>query len=67
MGEADERVVSMSHDSGFRRNDHDSMHRPTLQRQGTTKASRHLEEQMKRRHEHHERLRRILEAKKTEV
>ncbi len=53
----------MSHDSGFRRNDHDSTHRTTLQRQTSTKASQHFEERMKRRHEHHERLRKLLEER----
>lgn len=51
----------MSHDSGFRRNDHDSTHRTTLLRQGQAKASQQFEDQMKRRHEHHERLRKHLE------
>lgn len=51
----------MSHDSGFRRNDHDSTHRATLLRQGQAKASQQFEDQMKRRHEHHERLRKHFE------
>ena len=64
MEGAEERL-SMSHDSGFRRNDHDSTHRMTLQREGASKASQHFEEKMQRRHQHHERLRKLLAERAT--
>ncbi len=44
----------MSHDSGFRRNDHDSTHMPRLRQQKRSKASRAYEERLKRRHKDHE-------------
>lgn len=40
----------MSHDSGFRRMDHDSTHQPTARRQKGSKASRAYEERLSRRH-----------------
>jgi len=47
----------MSHDSGFRRNDHDSTHRPAQHRQRGSKASRAYEERLIRRHVEHEQTR----------
>jgi hypothetical protein len=47
----------MSHDSGFRRNDHDSTHRPRLRQQKGSKASRAYEERLTRRHKEHEQAR----------
>ena len=55
----------MSHDSGFRRNDHDSTHGPTMRNQGRNKASQHFEDRMKRRHETHEKMRKLMEDRKT--
>jgi hypothetical protein len=63
MEEADERC-SMSHDSGFRRNDHDSTHGPAVRKQPRSKASAEFEARMKKRHEHHERLRKLLAERK---
>jgi hypothetical protein len=40
----------MSHDSGFRRSDHDSTHRPRYRQQKGSKASRAYEERLTRRH-----------------
>lgn len=57
----------MSHDSGFRRNDHDATHRPEMRKQGRSKASVDFETKMKKRHAEHERLRRILEERKQPV
>jgi len=54
----------MSHDSGFRRNDHDATHRPAMRRQTKSKASAQFEEKMKKRHANHERLRKVLEERK---
>lgn len=54
----------MSHDSGFRRNDHDSTHRPTQRRQTKSKASVDFEEKMRKRHANHERLRKVLQERK---
>ena len=56
----------MSHDSGFRRNDHDSTHGPTLRRQKASKASQHFEERLRRKREHTERLRKLMEDRKTD-
>jgi hypothetical protein len=56
----------MSHDSGFRRNDHDSTHGPTVRRRKESKASQHFEERLRRKREHHERLRKLMEAKKAD-
>ncbi len=56
----------MSHDSGFRRNDHDSTHGPTMRRQKASKASQHFEDRMRRRREQSEKLRKLIEAKKAE-
>ncbi len=44
----------MSHDSGFRRNDHDSTHKPRLREQRRSKASQAYEERLMRRHREHE-------------
>ena len=54
----------MSHVSGFRRNDHESVHRPTMRRQGRSKASRHFEDRMKRRYETHEKMRKHMEERR---
>jgi len=54
----------MSHDSGFRRNDHDATHGPTMRRQRRSKASQAFEDRMKRRHADQERLRKLLEESK---
>ena len=54
----------MSHDSGFRRNDHDATHGPTMRRKSHAKASDHFEERMRRKREQSERLRRLMEAKR---
>ena len=54
----------MSHDSGFRRNDHDSTHGHTMRRQGRDKASRHFEDRMKRRYDTHEKMRKLMEERK---
>ncbi len=54
----------MSHDSGFRRNDHDSTHGPALRKQTRSKASDDFEARMKKRHANHERLRKLLEDRK---
>ena len=64
MKGAVERWTCMSHDSGFRRNDHDTTHGPTMRRQGHSKASNQLEERMRRKREQSERLRRLMEAKR---
>jgi len=56
----------MSHDSGFRRNDHDSTHQPTMRRQSHAKASEHFEERMRRKKERSERLRRRMEEQKAD-
>ncbi len=48
----------MSHDSGFRRSDHDSTHRPRFRQQKGSKASRAYEERLTRRHREHEEERR---------
>ena len=47
----------MSHDSGFRRMDRDSTHRPTARRQKGSKASRAYEERLSRRHAEHQQAR----------
>lgn len=44
----------MSHDSGFRRNDHDATHQPRLRQQKGSKSSRAYEERLARRHKEHE-------------
>ena len=56
----------MSHDSGFRRGDHDSSHGPGVKLRGHTKASDHFEERMRRKREQSERFRRLLETKQDE-
>lgn len=56
---------SMSHDSGFRRHDQDASHQPTMRRKGRDKASRHFEDRMKRRYETHEKLRKLMEERRT--
>lgn len=56
----------MSHDSGFRRNDHDSTHRPAVRRQQASKASQHFEERLRRKREQSEKLRQLMEAKKAD-
>ena len=63
MERADERC-SMSHDSGFRRNDHDTTHGPTLRKHGRDKASQHFEDRMKRRYETQEKMRKLMEERK---
>ncbi len=40
----------MSHNSGFRRNDYDSTHRPTKPQRRGSKASQAYEERLRRRH-----------------
>lgn len=55
----------MSHDSGFRRNDHDATHGPTMRKQGRAKASRHFEDRIKRRYETHEKMRKLMEERRT--
>ncbi len=54
----------MSHDSGFRRNDHDATHGPTTRRQSRDKASQHFEERMKRRYDTHEKMRKLMEERR---
>lgn len=54
----------MSHDSGFRRNDHDATHRPTMRKRASSKASAELEARMQKRYANHERLRKVLEERK---
>ena len=54
----------MSHDSGFRRNDHDSTHGPTMRKQGRNKASRDFEDRMRRRYDTHEKMRKLMEDRK---
>jgi hypothetical protein len=54
----------MSHDSGFRRNDHDSTHGPTMRRKTRSKSSADFEAKMQKRHANHERLRKLLEERK---
>ena len=54
----------MSHDSGFRRNDHDATHRPTLRTKSRNKASQAFEDRMKRRYDTHEKLRKLMEERK---
>lgn len=51
----------MSHDSGFRRNDHDSTHQPAMRRPRRAKASRIYEERLKRRHTEHDRARNLIQ------
>lgn len=53
----------MSHDSGFRRNDHDSTHQPAQSRQRGSKASRAYEERLIRRHVEHEQARKTVNDK----
>jgi hypothetical protein len=55
----------MSHDSGFRRQDHDSTHGPTMRKRGRNKASRVFEDRMRRRYETQEKLRKLMEERKT--
>jgi len=64
MERAVERWIYMSHSSGFRRNDHDTTHGPTMRHQGRAKASDQFEERMRRKREQSERLRRMMEAKR---
>jgi hypothetical protein len=64
MSGADERVYSMSHDSGFRRHDLDASHQPSMKRKGRDKASQHFEDRMKRRYETHEKMRKLMEERK---
>ncbi len=47
----------MSHDSGFRRNDHDSAHQPAQRLRRGSKASRAYEERLIRRHAEQEKAR----------
>jgi hypothetical protein len=54
----------MSHDSGFRRNDHDSTHGPATQKRGRNKASRAFEDRMRRRYDTHEKMRKLMEDRK---
>ncbi|MEA2002529.1 MAG: hypothetical protein U9N84_11705 [Actinomycetota bacterium] len=49
----------MSHDSGFRRNDHDSTHQPAMRQRRRAKASQIYEERLKRRHTQHDRAREL--------
>ena len=49
---------SMSHDSGFRRNDHDSTHQPPNPQRRGSKASQAYEERLRRRHSDSEQTRR---------
>ena len=65
MGTADERMCSMSHDSGFRRHDQDASHQPAVREQGGNKASQHFEDRMKRRYDTHEKMRKLMEERRT--
>ncbi|MDJ0952353.1 MAG: hypothetical protein QNJ81_01615 [Acidimicrobiia bacterium] len=56
----------MGHDNGFRRNDHDTTHGPTMMRQTAGKASKHFEDRMRKKREQSERLRRLMEARKAD-
>ncbi len=56
----------MSHDSGFRRNDHDNTHGAVMRGKGRAKASQNFEDRMRRKREQSERLRRLMEAKKAD-
>jgi hypothetical protein len=50
----------MSHDSGFRRSDHDSTHQPAMRQRKRSKASRLYEDRLKRRYTTHEKTRELL-------
>ena len=67
MGGADERVYSMSHDSGFRRHDLDASNQPGMRKQGRNKASQHFEDRMKRRYETHEKMRKLMEERRADT
>jgi len=56
----------VSHTSGFRRNDHDTTHRPPSIRQRRAKASQTYEQRLQRRHLAHERERAALEQSEVE-
>ncbi len=56
----------MSHDSGFRRGDHDSTHHLRARRQIHDKASEQFEERLRRRRDESERLRILIESKKSD-
>lgn len=43
-------MYRMGHDSGFRRNDHDSTHQPAIRRRKGSKVSRAYEGRLSRRH-----------------
>jgi hypothetical protein len=53
----------MSHDSGFRRNDHDSTHQPAQSRRRGFKSSRAYEERLIRRHAEQEQTRKTANDK----
>jgi hypothetical protein len=57
---------SMSHDSGFRRGDHNSTHDQRMRRQLHDKSSDQFEERLRRRREESERLRRLIDAKRSD-
>ena len=67
MGGADERVYSMSHDSGFRRHDLDASNQPGMRKQGRNKASQHFEDRMKRRYETHEKMRKLMDERRADT
>ena len=56
----------MSHDSGFRRNDHDNTHGAAMRQKGRNKASKMLEDRLRQKRERAERLRRMMETQKTD-
>ena len=56
----------MSHDSGFRRNDHDNTHGAALRQQGRNKASKMMEDRLRQKRERAERLRRMMETQEAD-
>lgn len=56
----------MSHDSGFRRGDHDTTHHMKAKRHPHDKASDQYEERLRRKREQSERLRRLMETQRTD-
>ena len=60
------KVDFMSHDSGFRRNDHDNTPGAALRQKGRSKASKMMEDRLRQKRERAERLRRLMETRKAD-
>ena len=56
----------MSHDNGFRRNDHDNAHGPAKRGKGHSKASQRLEGRLRDKREREDLLRRMKETQKAD-